>query len=100
MVRDPAARDELLEMAARELAAADAFFARCADDPSLERELDRRLAGPGTPLITALASWEDAPPEASTLLNVNDANGARLAELLADGWPGLRDVGADGADSA
>ncbi len=100
MVRDPAARDELLEMAARELAAADAFFARCADDPSLERELDRRLAGPGTPLITALAAWEDAPPEASTLLNVNDINGARLAELLADGWPGLRDVGADGADSA
>ena len=87
-------------MAERELAAADALFARAAAEPSLEADLDRRLAGPATPLITALAAWEEAPPEAATLLAVNEANGGRLGELLVDGWPGLRRVGADGADAA
>lgn len=87
-------------MAGRELAAAEAFFARCADDPALDAELERRLAGPATPLITALAEWEDAPPEGEVLLGVNAANVERLAQLLADGWPGLRRVGADGADAA
>lgn len=100
MVRDPGLRDELLDMAARELAAADAFFARVADEPALEAEFDRRLGGPVTPLITALAEWEDAPPEGSTLLGVNEANARRLTHLLADAWPGLRNVGADGADAA
>jgi len=87
-------------MAERELAAADAFFARVAAEPALERELDRRLGGPITPLITALAGWDDAPPEAATLLAVNEVNAARLGELVADGWPGLRRVGPDGADAA
>jgi len=87
-------------MAERELAAADAFFARAASEPALESELDRRLGGPITPLITALAAWDDAPPEAATLLSLNEANAARLAQVLADGWPGLRRVGADGADAA
>ena len=87
-------------MAARELAAADAFFARVADEPALEAELDRRQGGPVTPLITALAEWEDAPLEGSTLLGVNEANARRLTHLLADAWPGLRNVGADGADAA
>ena len=36
----PGLREELLDMTARELAAADAFFARTAAEPSLERELD------------------------------------------------------------
>ena len=87
-------------MAERELAAADALFARVASEPGMEADLDRRLAGPSTPLITALASWEEAPPEAGTLLAVNEVNGRRLGELLADGWPGLRRVGVDGADAA
>ncbi len=100
MTRDPALRDELLDMAARELAAADAFFVRCAEDPALEAVLERRLAGPATPLITALAAWEDAPPEAAVLLGVNAANAERLGELLVDAWPGLRRVGSDGADAA
>lgn len=86
-------------MAERELAAADAFFARIAGEPTLEAELDRRM-GPITPLITALAAWEEAPPEGATLLAVNEANAARLGELLADGWPGLRRVGPDGTDAA
>ena len=51
-------------MVERELGAADAFFARVAEDAALEAELDRRLAGPITPLITALAAWDEAPPEA------------------------------------
>jgi 23S rRNA (guanosine2251-2'-O)-methyltransferase len=94
-------RDELLAMADRELAAADAFYARCASDPALEAELERRLAGPVTPLIAALAEWDSAPPEAATLLAVNAANGRRLAEVLEGGaWPGLRTAGADGADAA
>jgi 23S rRNA (guanosine2251-2'-O)-methyltransferase len=100
VVRDPALRDELIAMAERELAAADAFFARVAAEPALEAELDRRLGGPITPLITALAAWDEAPPEAATLLGVNEANATRLGELLADGWPGLRRVGPDGADAA
>ena len=87
-------------MAERELAAADAFFSRVAREPALENELDRRLGGPITPLITALADWDDAPPEGATLLAVNEANVARLGEILADGWPGLRQVGPDGADAA
>lgn len=89
-------------MATRELAAADALFERCAAEPALDAELERRLGGPATPLITALAAWEDAPPEAATLLAVNEANGARLAELI-DGlgaWPGLREVGAEATDAA
>ena len=89
-------------MTEHELAAADAFFARCADEPALDAELTRRLAGPATPLTTALATWDGAPPEAEELLSVNAANAARLAEIV-DGtgtWPGLREVGADGADAA
>lgn len=86
-------------MAAGELSAADAFYARVADDATLEAELERRLAGPTTPLITALAAWDDAPPEATALLEVNAENGERLGSLLADGWPGLREVGADGSDA-
>jgi len=99
VVQDRGLRDELLDMAARELAAADALFSRVADEPALEAELDRRLGGPVTPLIAALAEWEDAPPEGATLLGVNEANAHRLTDLLADGWPGLRRVGADGADA-
>lgn len=100
MVRDPGLRDELLAMAARELNAADALFARCADDPSLDAALERRLAGPSTPLIVALEAWEGAPPEAHDLLAVNAANVARLDAIVADGWPGLRRVGAHAADAA
>jgi 23S rRNA (guanosine2251-2'-O)-methyltransferase len=98
----PWLRDELLQMTARELAAADAFFARCAAEPALDKELERRLAGPATPLITALAAWDDAPPEAQSLLGVNEANAARFSALIEEhgGWPGLRQVGADGADAA
>lgn len=99
MVRRPGLRDELLAMAAGELSAADAFYARVTDDATLEAELERRLAGPTTPLISALAAWDDAPPEAAALLEVNAENGERLGSLLADGWPGLREVGADGSDA-
>lgn len=88
-------------MTARELEAADAFFERCAAEPALDAELDRRLGGPVTPLILALAAWEERPPEASSLLDVNERNGERLAMILeTHGWPGLRLVGADGADAA
>ena len=101
MPRQPELRDELLAMTARELAAADAFFERCAAEPGLDAELERRLRGPITPLITALAGWEDAPPEGTTLLGVNAANAERFATLVADhGWPGLRDVGVEGADAS
>lgn len=89
-------------MTERELATADALFARCAAEPALDRELERRLAGPATPLITALAAWDDAPPEAVSLLAVNAANAARFAALVEESgsWPGLRQVGADGTDAA
>ncbi len=89
-------------MTARELAAAEAFYARCAADPKLDRELDRRLAGAATPLIRALADWEEPPAEGSALLAVNEANVQRFSELMAESgsWPGLRAVGADGADAA
>jgi 23S rRNA (guanosine2251-2'-O)-methyltransferase len=98
---DPALRDELIAMSERELAAADALFERCAAEPALDRELDRRLAGPATPLIRALVEWEEAPPEADALLVVNEANAERLAAIVAEiGWPGLRTVGAAGADAA
>jgi 23S rRNA (guanosine2251-2'-O)-methyltransferase len=89
-------------MTARELAAADAFYARCAADAALDAELERRLAGPVTPLITALDAWDDAPPEAHSLLAVNEANVERFATIVEelDAWPGLRMVGADGTDAA
>ncbi len=95
-------RQDLLERTARELAAADAFFERCAADPALDAELERRLAGPATPLITALGAWEEAPPEAQTLLAVNEANVERFTALVEElgSWPGLRTVGADGTDAA
>ena len=97
----PELRDELLAMVASELAAADATFEAVEADPALDAELERRLAGPATPLISALDGWEAAPPEAAALLEVNAANGARLAAIIeATGWPGLRQVGADGADAA
>jgi len=98
----PGLRQELLDMTARELAAADAFFARCAAEPALDAELERRLAGPVTALITALEAWEDAPPEAQSLLAVNEANVKRFESLIGETatWPGLRLVGADGADAA
>ena len=88
-------------MAERELAAADAFFARIAGEPTLEAELDRRMAGPITPLITALAAWEEAPPEASHAAGrqrgerctPGRAAGGRLARACAGS-------GADGTDAA
>ena len=102
MPPQPELRAELLDMSTRELAAADAFFARCADDPALTAELDRRLSGPATPLIAALDEWDEAPPEARSLLAVNQANVARLATVIEQlgAWPGLRTVGADGTDAA
>ncbi|HEY6607855.1 MAG TPA: TrmH family RNA methyltransferase [Candidatus Limnocylindria bacterium] len=101
MVGAPTRRDELLAMAERELGAADAFLSRCSAEPALQAELDRRLAGPATPLITALAGWDDRPPEGDILLDVNAAHAARLAELIVEGgWPGLRSVGPEGADAA
>ncbi len=88
-------------MTDRELAAADALFAAADADPVLESELEHRLAGPATPLIAALADWSEAPAEAQGLLEVNAANVERLGEIIDDhGWPGLRLVGADGADAA
>lgn len=89
-------------MVERELAAAEALFARCGAEPALDRELEALVAGPATPLITALAGWDGAPEEADDLLAVNEANVERLAEIV-DGlvaWPGLRLVGADGTDAA
>ena len=89
-------------MVERELAAAEALFTRCEAEPALDRELEALVAGPATPLITALAGWEGAPEEADDLLAVNEANVDRLAEIV-DGlaaWPGLRLVGADGTDAA
>jgi len=98
----PGLRQELLDMTARELAAADAFFECCAAEPALDAELARRLAGPAMPLITALGAWDDAPPEGRSLLAVNEANVARFTGLIEEraAWPGLRLVGADGADAA
>lgn len=88
-------------MAERELGAADAFLSRCGADATLQAELDRRLAGPATPLIAALAEWDERPPEGDMLLEVNAAHAGRLAELILDhGWPGLRAVGPEGADAA
>lgn len=89
-------------MVERELAAAEALFERCGVDPSLDRELERRTSGTATPLITALADWDEAPDEARLLLEVNDANATRLAEIVDSlgAWPGLRQVGADGTDAA
>lgn len=89
-------------MVANELGAADAFFARAASDASLEAELERRLAGPVTPLIAALTAWDGAPAEGKTLLAVNAANVERLTAIVDElgGWPGLRLVGADGTDAA
>jgi len=88
-------------MVAAELAAAEALFDRCATDPDLDRELEARLRGPATPLIGALDAWEERPSEAEALLEVNAANAERFAEIVeGHGWPGLRAVGADGADAA
>lgn len=88
-------------MVAEELSAADAFFDAVASDPELQSALDALLADPAAPLIAVLPAWADAPPEAAVLLDVNGRNAQRLDEVLAEvGWPGLRAVGADGADAA
>lgn len=88
-------------MTDRELGAAERLFAAADADATLERELARRLAGPSTPLIAAIADWPEAPAEAAALLEVNAANVGRLGEIIEEiGWPGLRLVGADGADAA
>lgn len=98
----PAVRDELLARAERELAAADAFFARCAEAPELDAELERRLAGDVTPLVPAVQAWPDRPVEGDVLLEINADNAAWLDAVVDDlgGWPGLRVVGADAADAA
>jgi 23S rRNA (guanosine2251-2'-O)-methyltransferase len=94
--------DELLARAERELAAADALFARIAEEPVLEAELERHLAGEVTPLSAALHAWEERPTEGTALLEINAENvewlSAQVEELAA--WPGLRLVGADATDAA
>lgn len=101
MAHDPALRDELVSMVTTELEAADAFFEAVAADPALESGLEGLLAGPVTPLIAALPGWDEAPPEAKPLLAVNARNVERIGAIVeADGWPGLRRVGANGADAA
>ena len=101
MVREPALRDELLERAERELNAADELFELAAADSSLRKELDRRTAGPATPLVAALQSWDERPPEADALLAQNAENVGWLSAVIEDhGWPGLRSVGVEGADAA
>jgi hypothetical protein len=94
--------DELVARTERELAAADALFARTAEDPALEAELERRMAGEVTPLIAALQAWDERPAEGTALLEINAENvewlSARVEELGA--WPGLRLVGADATDAA
>ena len=88
-------------MTERELGAADALFAAMDADPALSRELDERLAGPATPLMAALTDWEEMPSEAAELLAVNAEQAERFDAIVAEhGWPGLRLVGADGADAA
>lgn len=88
-------------MTDRELGAAERLFAAADADATLERELARRLAGPSMPLTVAIADWPEAPAEAAALLEVNAANVGRLGEIIEEiGWPGLRLVGADGADAA
>ncbi len=88
-------------MTDRELSAADRLFTAADADSALERELERRLAGPSVPLIAAIAEWPEAPGEALALLEVNAANVERLAGIVEEvGWPGLRLVGADGTDAA
>jgi 23S rRNA (guanosine2251-2'-O)-methyltransferase len=98
---DASLRHELLEMAAAELDAADAFFAAVADEPGRKADLERLLGGPATPLMAVLGDWELAPPEADPLLEANARNVERFDGIVAaTGWPGLRQVGADGADAA
>ena len=102
MPQRPDLGHELLARAERELAAADALFARTSDDPALEAELERRLADEVTPLIVALHAWDERPAEGSALLDINTENvdwlDARVEEIAA--WPGLRLVGADATDAA
>jgi 23S rRNA (guanosine2251-2'-O)-methyltransferase len=101
MPRNLELRDELVAMVERELQAAEALYALADADADIGRELERRLAGPATPLIVAMAEWDFAPPEAASLLDVNAANVDRFAHVVDEhGWPGLRLVGADGADAA
>lgn len=88
-------------MSSRELSAADALLQRCAAEPTLDRELGRRMSGPASTLIGALDAWDARPPEADSLLAVNAANVERLSAIVeGHGWPGLRTAGADGADAA
>ena len=89
-------------MVAAELGAAEAFFDACAADPALDAEVEQRLAHSATALITALDAWEEAPPEATALLERNAANVERLSAMIEEAgeWPGLRAAGADGADAA
>jgi 23S rRNA (guanosine2251-2'-O)-methyltransferase len=99
--RNPELGDELVAMVERELLAAEALYAVADADRDLGRELDRRLSGPATPLILALAEWESSPPEADALLEANAANVERFTQVVAEhGWPGLRMVGAEGVDAA
>jgi 23S rRNA (guanosine2251-2'-O)-methyltransferase len=89
--RNPALREELLASVDGELEAASAFYAVVDADRGLGTELERRLAGSATPLISALDAWEERPQEGTDLLEVNGANAERFAAIVAEyGWPGLR----------
>ena len=97
----PDLRDELVGMAERELAAAEAFFADVAAERRLERELDDRLAGPATPLIAVLEGWEEAPPSAAPCLPSTPSTSMPwTASSATMGGPGCARVGVDGADAA
>ncbi|MDQ2674644.1 MAG: hypothetical protein M3Y40_08300, partial [Chloroflexota bacterium] len=101
MPRNAQLRDELMAMVERELEAAEALYAVADADAHIGGELDRRLSGPTTPLILALADWDGAPVEGATLLETNANNVERFSRVVAEhGWPGLRLVGAEGADAA
>lgn len=94
-------RDELLEMAAADLAAFEDMENEVSASPELRTRADAR-SGPHSSSPAWPVEWtDDPPPSIKRLQTMVERNTGRMKEIIRDaGWPGLSTVGDEGAAAA
>jgi hypothetical protein len=99
--REPALRDELIDMVEAELAAAEAFFERCAAEPGAGPRARETPGRAGDAAHRGARRVGRGAAGGGGAARVNERNVDRLAAIIDEiGLAGTPHVGADGADAA